>query len=218
MEGHAEGSVGKRDNTMNDIEKDETIEQIEASPAPEKTKKEKAKEELKEWFKDILFAVVVAFLVTQVVMPTVVKQHSMENTLMEDDYIFVGKKAYKWFGEPERGDIVIFDTDLSSEGNGRNKMLVKRIIGLPGDTIAIHDGKVYLNGSEFKEEYIKDGLTNGDIDEEVIPEDCYFCMGDNRLVSRDSRDPSVGLVSFDAIKGKVLFRLLPLKKFGSVYK
>lgn len=221
MEGYAEGFAGQSDIIVNEIKKDKTTkqtEQLEASAANEVTKKENAKDAFKEWVSDILFAVIVAFLITQVVMPTVVKQHSMENTLMEDDYVLVGKKAYKWFGVPERGDIVIFDTDLPTEGRRGSKILVKRIIGLPGDTIAIHDGKVYLNGAVYKEDYTKDGLTSGDIDEETIPENCYFCMGDNRLVSRDSRDPSVGLVSINDIQGKVLFRLFPLKDFGSVYK
>lgn len=175
-------------------------------------------ENLKEWIKDILVAVLIAFLVLQFIMPTVVNQHSMENTLMEHDYVFVSKKAYKWFGSPEYGDIIVFQSDLPLEGKSEGKLLVKRVIAMGGDIIKIYDGKVYLNGEELKEEYTKDGITNGTLEETLIPEGYLFCMGDNRLVSRDSRDSAVGLVSIDDVKGKVVFRLFPIKNIGSVYK
>ena len=180
-------------------------------------KKKKRKQELIEWIKDIAFAVLVAVIVLQFVMPTIVNQHSMENTLMEGDYIFVSKKAYKWFGEPKRGDIVVFQSDLPLENSKDDKLLVKRVIALAGDTIVVKNGNVYLNGEQLSEEYIKDGLTNGEIDT-TIPEGYLFCMGDNRLVSRDSRDPSIGLVSEESLRGKVVFRLFPLSKIGGLYK
>lgn len=183
----------------------------------ESVKKPSAAEELKEWVKDILIAVVVAVLILQFIMPTIVREHSMENTLHNSDYVFVSKKSYTWFGQPQRGDIIVFKSNLLLE-SGDNKLLVKRIIALPNDTISIADGIVYLNGEALDEPYTKDGYTLGDMAEITVPENCLFCMGDNRQNSADSRDSRVGCVPMENVKGKVVFRLLPLSDFGSVYK
>lgn len=191
---------------------------IEASENEEKTKKKpSAAEELKEWVKDILVAIVVAALILQFVMPTIVREHSMENTLHNDDYVFVSKKSYTWFGEPQRGDIIVFKSGLLQE-NGQNKLLVKRIIGLPGDTISISGGVVYLNGEALEENYTKDGYTQTEMSEITVPENSLFCMGDNRQNSADSRDSRIGCVPMSDVKGKVVFRLWPLSDFGGVYK
>ena len=191
MAEHAKGITRKRDFEMN--------------------------ENLKEWIKDVLFAVLFAFLILQFIMPTVVKESSMENTLIENDYLIVSKKAYKIFGDCERGDIIVFQSRIPmGDGSNDTKLLVKRIIATGGDTISISGGKVYINGEEIKEDYLKDGTTNGEMAETAIPEGYLFCMGDNRLVSRDSRDPSVGMVSVDSIKGKVVLRVFPAKKFGKI--
>ena len=174
-------------------------------------------ENLKEWIKDVLFAILFAFLILQFIMPTVVKESSMENTLIENDYLIVSKKAYKIFGDCERGDVIVFQSRIPmGDGSDDKKLLVKRIIAIGGDTISISGGKVYVNGEEIKEDYLKDGTTNGEMAETAIPEGYLFCMGDNRLVSRDSRDASVGLISEDDVKGKVVLRLFPIKKFGKI--
>ncbi len=171
---------------------------------------------LKEWLRDILFAVLIAFLILQFIMPTVVKESSMENTLIENDYLIVSKKAYKLFGDCERGDIIVFQSKIPMAGSNEHKLLVKRIIAVGGDTISISGGNVYINGAAIKEDYLKDGTTNGELAETTVPDGYLFCMGDNRLVSRDSRDPSVGFVSESDVKGKVVFRLFPFKKIGKV--
>ena len=172
-------------------------------------------ENLKEWIRDLLLAVLFAFLILQFVMPTVVKESSMENTLIENDYLIVSRKAYKIFGDCERGDVIVFQSRIPmGDGSDEKKLLVKRIIAVGGDTISISGGKVYVNGEEIHEDYLKDGTTNGEMSETKIPDGYLFCMGDNRLVSRDSRDPSVGMVSEDDVRGKVIFRLFPLKKIG----
>jgi len=171
---------------------------------------------LKEWLKDAGFAILLAFLVLQFIMPTVVKERSMENTLIDGDYLIVSKKAYKLFGEAERGDIIVFQSKIPIAGTDTKKLLVKRIIAVGGDTIAIQDGEVYVNGEKLSESYIKDGTTNGTFPETLVPEGYLFCMGDNRLVSRDSRDASVGFINLDDVKGKVVFRLFPFNKFGTI--
>jgi len=175
----------------------------------------KMSENLKEWIKDILSAVVCAALVLVFIMPTIVNQSSMENTLLPKEYVLVSRQQYKLFGKDiQKGDIVVFQSDIEYE-NGK-KLLVKRVIAVGGDTISISNGCVYVNGEELHEDYIKDGITNGLVEEIRIPEGYLYCMGDNRLVSLDSRDSSVGLVNEDTVKGKVFFRLFPFSRFGKV--
>lgn len=171
---------------------------------------------LKSLLADIAIAVVLASLVLVFIRPTVVRQTSMENTMHERDYLIMYRLAYKGHG-PERGDIIIFQSDLPNEDTGKNKLLIKRVIGLPGDVIGITDGHLYINGEEYIEDYIKDGYTpafdlprNGETI--TVPEDSYFCMGDNRVDSLDSRQSSVGFVPKDVIKGKVIIRLFPFNK------
>lgn len=174
-------------------------------------------ENAKEWIKDILSAVAIAAVVLFFLMPTIVQQSSMENTLLTGDYLFVSRQEYKLFGKsPKLGDIIVFESDL--DYNGGKKLLVKRVIAVPGDTISISNGDVYLNGEKLKEDYLKDGYTTGEVPTITIPEGFLYCMGDNRLVSLDSRDPSVGLVSFGSVRGKAVFRLFPFKKIGGLYK
>ena len=101
--------------------------------------------------------------------------------------------------------------------NGKKKLLIKRVIAKGGDTIAIADGNVYRNGELLDEPYTKDGYTNGGLDETVVPEGELFLMGDNRVVSVDSRSKEVGFVSEDLVIGKAVLRLFPFNKIGSLY-
>jgi len=167
---------------------------------------------MKEWLKDIAIALVVGLLILQLVKPTIVKEHSMLPTLNENNYIFLSKQSYR-FHEPERGDIVVFHTDLV-QANGDEKLLIKRIIGLPGDKISISEGMVYLNGAALEEDYTLDGYTASDMEEITVPEDSLFVMGDNRQNSTDSRDPNVGCVDEELILGKAVFRLYPFNEIG----
>lgn len=170
---------------------------------------------MKEWIKDILLAVVIAIIVIQFIKPTIVKQSSMEPNFYENDYLFVSKQSYTLLGEPKRGDVVVVHSSLVQD-NGEEKMLIKRIVGLPGETIDITDGKVYIDGEELVETYTKEGFTSGEIEGLVIPEGHLFCMGDNRRVSIDSRDESVGCVPIDEVIGKVVIRLYPFDRISLV--
>lgn len=170
---------------------------------------------MKELIKDIIIALVIVFVITAVIKPTIVKEHSMEPTLYENNYLLINKLAYK-LGDEKRGDIIVFKSDLEDD-SGNSKLLIKRIIGLPGDKITITDDKVYLNDQQLNEDYLNDGVTSGEVIDYVVPENCYYVMGDNRLVSLDSRDPSVGCVHEDAILGKAFVRLYPFKDFGGLY-
>jgi signal peptidase I len=167
------------------------------------------------WVRDIAIAVVIAIVIMQFIKPTIVKEHSMEDTLHPNDYIFLSKQAYTLGGEPERGDIVVFHSSLESE-DGTTKNLIKRVIATEGDTVEIHDGTVYVNDEAIEEPYTKDGYTDGQMPEITVPEGDLFLLGDNRQSSRDSRDPSVGFISEDEIIGKAVFRVFPFSGFGPV--
>ncbi len=170
-----------------------------------------------EWLKDIFIAVIIAAAILFFIKPTIVREHSMENTLFNNDYLFVSKQSYKLFGgTPQRGDIVVFESDLTT-ANGKNKLLIKRVVGLPGETIAIHDGEVYIDGKVISETYLKEDYTDSELNDYLIPEGYLFCMGDNRRNSADSRDSRIGPVSIDDIMGKAVFRLFPFDRIGGLY-
>lgn len=169
---------------------------------------------LKEWIKDILIALVIAVIVLQFIKPTIVKESSMEPTLYENNYILLNKKAYVFEG-PSRGDIIVFKSEILDK-NGNPKWLIKRVIGVPGDVITIANGKVQINGKLFEEEYLKDGVTDGEVINFEVPDGEYFVMGDNRLVSLDSRYDEVGTVLEESIEGKAFFRLYPVGEFGVI--
>ena len=184
--------------------------------APVKEEDKEAPLTWRDWVKDIALAVVVAVLVMQFIKPTIVRQRSMEPNFYTNDYLFVSKQSYKLFGgTPERGDVIVFRSGLETE-KGEKKLLIKRVIGKPGDVITITAGKVYVNGEELDDSYTNDLYTNGEISDLIVPEDSLFCMGDNRLVSIDSRSPDVGFISYDSVVGKVVFRIYPFNKIGTI--
>ena len=167
---------------------------------------------LKKVFRDVIKAIIIAFLValifTTITNPTLVKGKSMLPTIDENDYIMINKAAYLGNG-PEYEDIIVFKSDMVDE-TGETRNLIKRVIGLPGDTIEITKGKIYRNEKEIKEEYIN-GETNGVL-RITIEDDKYFVLGDNRENSLDSRSQSVGLVEKERIKGKLFLRFYPLDR------
>lgn len=174
------------------------------------------RKELLLWVKDILIAVLVAIIIMQFIKPTLVKESSMEPNFIENDYLFVNRQSYKLLGgNPERGDVIVFKSHLT-DSNGNQKLLIKRVIGVPGDVINIKDGEVFINDKQIDDDYTKERYTNGNIEDLRVPKDKYFCMGDNRTVSIDSRFPEVGFVDKDQIVGKVVFRAFPFKKAGTI--
>ena len=108
----------------------------------------------------------------------------------------------------ERGDIIVFKSSLLDD-NGKPKYLIKRIIGLPGDTLAIEDGYVILNGQTIQEPYVAEQGMSGEMEEVTVEEGKLFVMGDNRFVSQDSRSPAVGQIDEDTVLGKVVLRIFP---------
>lgn len=173
------------------------------------TKEKKDSNMMLELVKDLVIAIVIASAVLYFVRPTIVKQTSMQATMNPNDYLIMYRQAYR-SKSPERGDIIIFQSELTDD-EGNDKLLIKRVIGLPGDKIQIKNQKVYINGKEYEENYLKDGYTTGEGTWNV-PKHQYFVMGDNRVVSVDSRYAEVGFVDKDQIEGKVLIRLFPFNK------
>lgn len=161
------------------------------------------KKELKEWVSAIAFAVVVGIILTQfVIISAVVPTGSMEDTIQPGDRI-IGWRLNYIFSDPQRGDIVVFKYP-----DNEKELYVKRVIGLPGETVRVTDGVVYINGEPLEEDYIKEQPLE-DTQEWTVPEDSYFMMGDNRNHSHDSRFWKNTYVKEDKILGRVLFRYWP---------
>ena len=161
-----------------------------------------------EWVKDILIAVVIAAVILTYIKQIIVQQQSMEPNFHAGDYLISSRQSYKLFGEPQRGDVIVFKSELLDD-NGNEKNLIKRIIGLPGDVIAITDGYVYVNGEKIQEDYLPGQGISGEMDAITVPENQLFVMGDNREVSEDSRSPRVGTIDESTIVGKVVLRVYP---------
>ncbi len=174
-----------------------------------------SKSNIIEWVKTIIISVVIALIITMFIRPTLVLEYSMYPTIQQYDYLIINKITYK-MNQPEHGDIVVFKSELLTE-EGKKKQLIKRVIGVPGDTLEIKGGIVYRNGEPLEEAYINGDFTPGELTPTVIPEGKYFLMGDNRPNSLDSRSQQVGLVSMDRIIGKAFLRLFPFNKIGLLH-
>lgn len=172
----------------------------------EKTKKT----QIIDIVKTIVISIIIAFIITNfVIVNALIPSGSMENTVMTKDRVIAFRLSYL-FSEPKRQDIII----LNSTNENENKMYLKRIIGLPGETINIIDGKVYINNSKtpLKEPYIKETML-GNFGPYTIPDEHYFVMGDNRNNSIDSRYWEKPFVKKDKILGKAIFKYYPKIKF-----
>lgn len=139
------------------------------------------------------------------------QESSMEPSLQTGEKFFMNKVVYK-LGSPERGDVIAFTKD----GKDNAAVHIKRIIGLPGETVQIKDGKVYIDGELYKEEQDFPEITNPGLAQESIKlkKDEYFVLGDNRNNSEDSRFAEVKNVKKKYIEGKLWFRISPWKKMS----
>lgn len=179
----------------------------------EANKRKKVMSSVVEWIKCISISIVIALLiVTYVGQRTIVIGSSMETTLSDGDNLIVDKISYR-FSEPERFDIVVFPYKYEK------KNYVKRIIGLPGDTVQIKDGYVYINdvlleadiyGAEVME------YANMAAEPIALGDGEYFVLGDNRNHSSDSRNPLVGVVKRKEIIGKAWVRIFPFNEIGKI--
>ena len=173
--------------------------------------KPNVKKELLGWLLYFVVILSATYLIVNFVgQRTRVSGDSMLETLHDGDNLIVDKISYR-FREPKRFEIIVFPYQ-----HQKDTFYIKRIIGMPGEELDIIDEKVYINGVMLDETYTMDGTTYGNIQDLIIPEGEYFCMGDNRDVSIDSRDPGVGCVDEAQLVGRVFFRLFPFSGFGAV--
>lgn len=152
-------------------------------------------------------------IITFVGQRTRVSGQSMETTLQDGDNLIVDKISYR-FHDPSRYDIIVFPYKYEE-----NTFYIKRIIGLPGETVQVKDGYTYINGKKLTSDiYGREVMDEPGIAEEPIKlgSDEYFVLGDNRNHSQDSRDPYVGVLKRSDLMGRAFVRIYPLNKFGVI--
>ncbi|MCL2399528.1 MAG: signal peptidase I [Defluviitaleaceae bacterium] len=157
-------------------------------------------DEVLSWAKMIVFTVIAAVLINQfVIVNASIPTGSMESVIMPNDRIIAFRLSYL-FREPERFDIVIFRFP-----NDESRLYVKRIIGLPGETVTIYNGRVYIDGADvhLRDDFVSNRVVDNH-DSVVVPDYSYFMLGDNRRFSEDSR--AWGFVHRDNILGRAIFK------------
>ena len=173
--------------------------------------KKSMKQEIFEWVMVFVVAAALAFVVrTFIFEPVRVDGSSMLNTLTNNDFMIATKYDYL-MGDPERFDVVICDYPNTSDGKYR----VKRVIGLPGDTVELVAGELYINGEHLEQQF--DMTDNAAyFGPYTVPEGHYFVMGDNRNNSKDSRSAMVGALPRSMIRGHVRLVVFPFGHAGAV--
>jgi signal peptidase I len=166
---------------------------------------------LHEFLAEIIFVVVFVTVWFTVIQTYEVFQTSMEPNFHEGQRVVVSKAAYwSWLGRPHRGDVIVLN-----EPDGGSSDFIKRVIGLPGDTIEIVEGKLMINGVKIDEPYVKRSFTYS-FSKITVPENTYFVLGDNRDVSNDSH--RWGPLASDNIVGKVFVIYWPPQTWGFIPK
>lgn len=178
----------------------------------------KKKNTAKSFLFDLIFYALLIFVSVYIIpnfvlQRTIVDGESMENTLSDEDHLYVEKITYR-MDMLKRFDIIVF----YPYGRENEEYYVKRIIGMPGEKVQIIDGNIYINDNILEENYGKEPIRDPGVAAEpiLLKEDEYFVMGDNRNISKDSRYSSVGNVDKKNIGGKAFFRISPFKKFGPI--
>lgn len=161
----------------------------------------KVVKEIFSWIMVFVIAIALALFINRFILYRVSSPTpSMENTFMVNDKVFIFRLAYL-FSDPKRGDIVVFEAPDKPEED-----YIKRIIGLPGDTIEIKEGVVYINGEPLEENYLREPMREENFGPVVVPDGHYFMMGDNRNNSHDSRYWNKKFVARKKIRGKAVLK------------
>ena len=175
--------------------------------------------EILDWALHIVFAIVVGLLIVNYVAQiTIVHGSSMEPTLQDGNILMIEKITPR-FGSLHRGDIITLN--VPEDVGEAKKTIIKRVVGLGGDTVEIKGGKVYVNGSELKEDYINGNTTlseNPQYDKVTVPKGQVFVLGDNRLPYASMDGRTIGPKDIKKVGGRAIFRILPLNKMGLLKK
>ena len=165
-----------------------------------------------KWVFEILVTLVFAAVVALMMFQTVTMQESsMEPTISVGDRFFINKAVYK-FSSPKRGDLIVFRSNASDDA----ALHIRRVIGLPGETVQITNGRILINGETYKEGKDFPKISNAGLASKAISLGTgeYFVLGDNRNNSEDSRYTDIGLVKKRYIAGKIWFTCAPARKLG----
>lgn len=167
-----------------------------------------------EFFLYVVAVLIAAFAIRLFIFePVTVSGDSMKNTLFNDQRMFVEKVSY-CFTAPRRGEIIIcYYPDQTHADSPRSKTCVKRVIGLPGEELAVIGGHTYINGEPLDEDAYWNDVMSYDYGPITIPEDCVFVMGDNRNHSGDSRQSAVGPIPYYRIVGRARSVIWPLSAY-----
>lgn len=170
--------------------------------------------EIFSWIIEIAIVLMMAFVLVYFIgMRTSVVGQSMSETLENGDQILVNRFMYKVIG-PKANDVIVF----LPNGNEKSHYYVKRVIGVPGDTVQIKDGKIYVNGTEFTEKVDVASIEDAGLaaDAVTLDDDEYFVLGDNRNNSEDSRYANIGNIKREYIIGKAWFVISTGDRFGFI--
>ena len=207
-------ALDELDDLDEDVFVDRTVVDYKKRRKEAKESKKTVKNELLQTGIYLLIVLCLTFLIVNYVgQRTRVKGDSMFPTLHNGDNLIVDKITYR-FSDPQRFDIIVFP---HVEANGSKSYYIKRIIGMPGETVRMDaNGTIYINGEVLEEDYGEKVVSNPGraATEIVLGEDEYFVLGDNRDNSSDSRDPFVGNVARSKIVGKAWLRIWPFSRFG----
>jgi signal peptidase I len=159
--------------------------------------------ELKEWLKSFALAFAIVLPISFVCRPAIVDGSSMQPTLYNKNVVLTERVSK----ELKHGEVIVFDARPIDE-----EYYIKRVIGLPGDSVEIKDGSVYVNGEKLEEHYLKVETRTEPEMNIIVPEGEVFVLGDNREVSQDSR--FIGTIPVKKIKGHAYFRIFPFNRTG----
>ncbi len=213
----AQERASQTEQTLNNLQKEYGV--FNPITSPEEILQEKSQQTQSHtvigtiwgYTKVILLAVIIAFALRYFVFEvTLVSGLSMYPTLNDGDNLLTNKISYR-VSDIERGDIVTVNAPDKEE-----TYYIKRIIGLPGEKLTINNNKIYINDAQLNEPYLAENFIYTDFST-IIPDNCYFVMGDNRDESYDSRAVSIGSISRENIRGKAEIRIFPFDNFGSLY-
>lgn len=158
---------------------------------------------IKELVPYLIIIIVVLLIKKFLIAPIKVVGPSMKDTLFDGDIMLLDKLSYR-FRDIKRFEIIVIKYD--------NELIIKRVIGLPGDVVEYTDNKLYVNEKEYEEKYLATGTDTSSF-KVTVPDNSYFVLGDNRKVSKDSRE--IGFIARKDIEGKAIFTIFPFNRIGS---